>query len=149
MLGYAPDKAAVASDLVEAARDADGSVRNNATRSLGPIAVLANSQPTLGIHIDYTVFLEMLASVTWTDRNKAGFVLMGMTASRSPDLLAALRQRSLPDLIEMARWKSEGHSLSAGLILGRIAGWSEEQTFQAWGKGQREEIISAASAARK
>lgn len=148
LLGYAPDKAAVTADLVDAARDPNSTVRNNATRALGAIAVLAADEPELGIHIDPTVFVEMLDSVTWTDRNKAAFVLEGLTKPKSPGLFALLRRRSLPDLSEMTRWKSEGHALGAALILGRTAGWSDERTFEAWGQGRREDIIAAAAAVR-
>ena len=46
-----------------------------------------------------------------------------MTLSRSRDrqLLATLRKQALTPLVEMARWKSEGHALAAFIILGRIA----------------------------
>lgn len=146
LLGYAPDKAVVTADLVDAARDPNSSVRNNATRALGAIAVLAAAKPELGVRIDPTVFIEMLDSVTWTDRNKAAFVLDGLTKTKSPELFALLRQRALPDLNEMARWKSKGHEMSAAFILGRIAGWSNERTMEAFGKGRREDVIAAAVA---
>ena len=145
LLGYAPDKTAVTSDLIDAARDPNAKVRNNVTRALGAIAVLAAAKPELGIHIDPSVFIEMLDSVTWTDRNKASFLFEGLTRSKSPDLLALLRHRSLHDLKEMARWKS-GHALTAALILGRVAGWSDEQTYKAWVGGRREDILTAAEA---
>jgi len=150
LLGYAPDKKSVTDALVEAARDPDSSVRNNATRALGAIAVLAGLQPELGIRIDPSVFIAMLDSVDWTDRNKAAFVLEGLTKSKPPELLQQLRAHALPDLIEMARWKSTGHALSAALILGRIAGWSDEKTMATceWGKSDREAIIAAASSSR-
>lgn len=147
LLGYAPDKTVVTADLTDAARDPDSTVRNNATRALGAIAVLAAADPKLGIRIEPDVFIEMLDSVTWTDRNKAAFVLDGMTKSGDPKLLGALHERVLPDLIEMARWKSEGHSMTAALILGRISGRTDEETLQAWDT-RKEEIIAAAKAAR-
>jgi len=146
LLGYAPDKKSVTDDLVEAARDPDSGVRNNATRSLGAIAVLADLKPELGIRIDPSVFIAMLDSVNWTDRNKAGFVLEGLTKSKQPELLQQLREHAMPDLIEMARWKSTGHAFGFVEILGRIAGWSDKKTTDtwAWGKGDGEAVIAAA-----
>ena len=150
LLGYSPDKASITDDLVDAARDPDSGVRNNATRALGAIAALADLKPELRIRIDPAVFIEMLDSVSWTDRNKAGFVLEGLTKSNQPDLLQQLRDHAMPDLIEMARWKSAGHAFGFVMILGRIAGWSDEQTRDTWGwgKGDVEIVIAAASSAR-
>jgi len=148
LLGYAPDKKQIVADLAAAARDPDGTVRNNATRGLGVIADYAAAKPKLGIEIDPAVFIAMLGSVTWTDRNKASFLLDGMTKSRPAGLLAALRKRALPELNEMARWKSEGHSGSAILILGRIAGWKDNAIIQAWQKGEAEKVIAAAAATK-
>lgn len=146
LLGYAPDKKSVVSDLVAAARDPDGAVRNNATRALGCIATLAAAQPGLGITIEPEVFLEMLHSVTWTDRNKVSFLLDGMTASRAPALLRTLRERALPELIDIARWKSEGHAFPGVRILGRIAGWDDQQTMRTLRESGVEKIIAAATA---
>ncbi len=47
-------------------------------------------------------------------------------------------------LVEMARWKSEGHAMAAFIILGRIAGYSDEAAEAAWHRGEREEVIGAA-----
>ena len=145
LLGYAPDKKAIAADLVEAARDPDGTVRNNATRALGAIATLAAARPALGIVIKPDVFLDMLRSVTWTDRNKVSFLLDGMTKSGATELLRTLRERALPELIEIARWKSDGHAFPAIRILGRIAGWEDQRILRTWHEGGLETIIAAAS----
>jgi uncharacterized membrane protein len=149
LLGYAPDKKAIVPDLVEAARDADATVRNNATRALGVIAELAAAQPRLGISIPPDLFVDMLHSVTWTDRNKVSFLLMSMTNSGEPELLRMLRARALPELVEIARWKSKGHALPAALILGRIAGWKDEHTAEVWNEGGAEKIIAAAMTTTK
>lgn len=52
----------------------------------------------------------------------------------------------MPDLIEMARWKSTGHAFGAVVIVGRIAGWSDKKTTDTWGwgKGDGETVIAAA-----
>jgi hypothetical protein len=48
-----------------------------------------------------------LNPIEWTDRNKSSLALEMLTESRDPALIADLRARALPSLIEMARWKSE------------------------------------------
>jgi len=148
LLGYAPDKKAIAAELVAAARDPDSTVRNNATRALGAVAKLAAAQPALGIVIEPDVFVDMLRSVTWTDRNKVSFLLDGMTAFGAPELLRTLHARALPELIEIARWKSKGHAFPAVRILGRIAGWKDEQILRTWRDGGLEKIVAAATAAK-
>ena len=146
LLGYAPDKKEIVADLVAAARDPDSTVRNNATRALGTITTFAAARPALGIAIPPDVFLEMLGSVTWTDRNKVSFLLDGMTKSGARELLQTLRTHALPELVEIARWKSEGHAFPAIRILGRIAGWEDQETLRVWREGGVEKIIAAASA---
>lgn len=146
LLGYAPDKKAIIADLVSAARDPDGAVRNNATRALGAITTLAQAQPALGISIPPDIFIDMLRSVTWTDRNKASFLLDGLTKSRDPELLRTLRERALPELIDIARWKSDGHAYPGIRILGRIAGWGDQDTFHRVRKDGLDKLIAAASA---
>lgn len=133
---------------MDAARDPDGSVRNNATRALGVIATFAAAKPALGITIEPDVFLDMLCSVTWTDRNKVSFLLDGMTKSGAPALPRTLRERALPELIDMARWKSEGHAFPGVRILGRIAGWDEQKIMRTWREGGVDKIIAAATAAQ-
>jgi hypothetical protein len=44
----------------------------------------------------------------------------------------------------MARWKSAGHALPAFVILGRIAGYSDDAVHDLWARGDREVIIEAA-----
>jgi hypothetical protein len=148
LLGYAPDKKSITADLVAAARDPDGTVRNNATRALAIIAEFAATRPALGISIEPDVFLDMLRSVTWTDRNKVSFLLDGMTKTGAAELLRTLRERAMPELIEMARWKSDGHAFPAIRILGRIAGWEDQRIFRTWREGGVEKLIAAASAAK-
>ncbi|HEY1107449.1 MAG TPA: HEAT repeat domain-containing protein [Opitutaceae bacterium] len=148
LLGYAPDKKAIIPALLEAASDPDSVVRNNATRALGPIASYADANPALGISIPADIYIDMLQSVTWTDLNKASFVLSGLTAKRDPALLRALRERALPVLSDMARWRSEGHAYPAIRILGRIAGWTDEEVAHAVNDDRIEKLIAAASAAK-
>jgi hypothetical protein len=51
---------------------------------------------------------------------------------------------ALPALVEMARWKNPDHAFAALLILGRMAGQSDEVTVRAANSGQGESIILGA-----
>lgn len=124
MLGYANQSARQVAELVRASRDPDEYVRNNATRAL---LVLANSDPKVAASIPADGFIEMLNSGTWTDRNKASGLLLALSRWRAPKLLAALRARALDSLVEMTRWRAQGHSYAARMMLGRVAGIEESQ----------------------
>lgn len=126
VLGYAPDKRTVVEPLTRAARDPEKVVRNNATRALGVIADYAAAHPELGIRIDPAPFIEMLNSVVWTDRNKGSFVLMSLSATRDPALLATLRRDALPALTDMCGWSNLGHAASACLMLQRALGLADD-----------------------
>ncbi len=45
----------------------------------------------------------------------------------------------------MARWKTLAHALPAFVLTGRVAGISEQQIQDAWTRGDRESVISAAT----
>ena len=144
VLGYAPDKQAVVEDLVSGTSDPDDEVRNNAMRAL---LVFADMDPAVSRNtprIPPEPFIALLSSPVFSDRNKASGALMVLTARRDPGLLATLREGSLAALVEMARWKSEGHALAAFTILGRIAGYSDDAAEAAWNRGDRETVIEAA-----
>jgi hypothetical protein len=144
ILGYAPDKRLIVEDLMDAVRDPDPIVRNNATRSLGAIAVLATRKPELGIQIDPLRFIEMLNSLEWTDRNKAMMVLDNLTRNRPAELMSNLQKQALSSLIEMARWKSD-YAYMSFVLIARIAGWEESDIGQALNRGDREKIIAKAA----
>jgi hypothetical protein len=144
LIGYAANKRAVVADLLSVVSDPDEGVRNNAARALMAIATLAERQPRLGIHIDPAPLIAMLNSIVWTDRNKAAAVLMPLTSSRSTQVLVPLRQRALPALVEMARWKSPGHAQAPFFVVGRIAGLDDKAIWQAWVSGEREPVIARA-----
>jgi hypothetical protein len=145
IIGYSPDKRVILGDLMEAVRDPDAEVRNNATRAIAIIAEFSNQRPELGIHIDPSVFIEMLNSLTWTDRNKATGVLHSLTEGSDVVTLRLLRERALPTLVEMARWKAAPYALEALELLGRIAGFDEKEIQSAWNSGERERIIAMAT----
>jgi HEAT repeat protein len=144
IIGYAPKKSDVVDDLQQAIRDPEDDVRNNAMRALGAIAVLASLKPDLEIQIAPTWFVEMLNSVVWSDRNKAALALVNLTDKRPENLLNLMRERALPSLAEMARWKSLGHALPPFMLLGRIAGLNEQQIQDSWTSGKREALIAKA-----
>jgi HEAT repeat protein len=122
-LGYGARTERQLAALVRACRDADESTRNNAIRALGEIL---RGDPSVGAKIAPEPFIELVRSAVWTDRNKGSMALMGLTASRDPKLLARIKAEAWDELAEMARWPG-GWKLPGRLILGRIAGFSDEQ----------------------
>ncbi len=141
VIGYYPTKRLVVDDLQIALQDPSAHVRANALRAFGAIAVLAVSDPDLGIKIQPTWFIELLNSVVWSDRVKAVSTLLNLTDTRQPRILESIRDRSLESLIEMARWKSLRHAIGPFTLAGRIAGLSEEEIRQAWTEGDRERVF--------
>lgn len=137
ILAYVADKQGVVVDLVAGMSDPSEQVRNNAMRALARFA-------GAGVRVPYEPFIALLSSSAWSDRNKASLALDALTVSRDPDLLTMLRTRAMTPLIEMARWKSEGHAVPALRILGRIGGRSDEAIDAAWTRGERQQLINAA-----
>jgi hypothetical protein len=144
IIGYAPKKRDVVDDLLQAVQDPDGAVRNNAMRALSAISVLAAKDPAVGIQISPTWFVEMLNSIVWSDRSKAVTALLSLTDSRPEKILELIRERGLPSLAEMARWKSLSHAIGPYMLLGRVAGLTEKQIQDTWTNGQREATIAKA-----
>ena len=147
IIAYASNKNLVVPDLVRALRDSDGQVRNNATRALSIMAMYGQRHPEAALRVPFEPFVDMLNSPVWTDRNKASFVLMSLTESKNPALLNALRARSFNALVDMVRWKSEGHSMPAALILGRMGNMSEDDIMKAM-ESDKSRLIEAARARR-
>jgi uncharacterized membrane protein len=141
ILGYALKSKKQIAALVHASRDADETVRNNATRAL---AVLASSSSSTAAEIPSDSFVAMLNSGTWMDRNKSGLLLMGLSGSRNLKLLGLLRSQAMESLVEMARWKEPGHAYAYRVLLGRIAGMEETRINQMIDSGKIDEIVSAA-----
>ena len=143
VLGYAADKREVVADLIYGTRDPDDQVRNNSTRALWIIAKLAQRKPELGIQVPATTFIDLLNSIVWTDRNKSSYALLETTEKRDPAILAEIRERAMPSLVEMARWKAIGHAQPAIFLLGRIGGMSEDDIQAAIDRSDRQAVISA------
>ncbi len=146
IIGYAPNKLDVLNDLQYALRDADAGVRTNATRSLVAIEVLSKLDPKLNLKVSPTWFIEMLNSLSWSDRNRAVMALQILADQPDAGVLAQIRDNALQSLVEMARWKTLAHALPPFLLLGKIAGLPEAQVQAAWEKGDRESVIAQAVA---
>jgi HEAT repeat protein len=142
LTGYAADRRAAVDDLQYAMQDPEDSVRYNAMRSLAAIAVYAAQNPEAEIRISPTWPIEMLNSLLWKDRIRATSLLLTLTESRDPRILDQIRERALPALIEMARWKSLVHALPAYVLLGRVSGATEQEIQDTWGNDQRESMIA-------
>ncbi len=104
-------------------------------------AVWIRLNPNSGIKIEATWFIEMLNSLSWSDRNRALAALQILTDTWDPAVLDQLRERALPALADMARWKTLAHALPAYILLGRVAGVSEERIQESWSSGNREPLI--------
>ena len=139
-LGYVNVSARQIADLTEAARDPDEGVRNNAVRALG---VIASSSQQRASMISPKPFIALLKSDKWVDRNKGGWLLINLTASRDRKLLKHLREEAMDALVEMARWHSASHATFARRLLGRIGG-IEEDRLNTLINDQPEAIIAAA-----
>ena len=144
VMGYAPDKSAVVDDLVYGMSDPAESVRNNSMRALLVIAEMTPTAKTKVPSIPATPFVALLNSPTWSDRNKSSIALESLTRRRDPALLAALQQEATGALVEIARWKSEGHAKPGYLVLARIANYSDDDANDLWQRGERETVIQAA-----
>jgi len=141
VIAYAADRKAVVSELQYALKDADPGVRANAVRGLVAQAVRAKLNPNSGIKVESTWFIEMLNSLSYSDRSRAMGALQILTDTRDPAVLDQLRERALLALADMARWKTLSHALPAYILLGRVAGMTEEKIQETWSNGNRETLI--------
>jgi len=144
IIAYSANKQAIVNDLVEAIRDPAEGVRNNAMRALAVMAGSTRQTAKQQIRIPVRPFIEMLNGIEWTDRNKSSWALLRLTEKRDPAVLSELRQKALPSLIEMARWKSSGHAYAPFILLGRVVGLPEDEITAAWERGDRASFIEAA-----
>ena len=131
-LGYATASPSQIAALATAARDPNGTVRNNATRALG---VLVRSNARWAAEVPVAPFVAMVRSGIWTDRNKAVTLLDQLTISRDPATLDMVRESAESALLEMARWRNVGWSYRARMVIGRLRGIPEEKLQQLAGAG--------------
>jgi hypothetical protein len=141
VIGYSPNKPQIVDDLVYALHDPDDTVRGNALRSLAALAVLSRVDPKSGVKVPPTWIVEMLNSVIWTDRHNAAVTLVTLTEGRDPETLDIIRERATDSLADMASWKHLPHALPAYVLLGRVAGMSEQDLQKTWAAGQRQILI--------
>jgi hypothetical protein len=149
LIGYAPNKADAIDGLQYALQDPDEAVRANALRSVTAIAVLASRQPALGLRIAPTWLVEALNSIVLSDRMEAVKALLALTDEACPGTAAhaaleLVRERALPAVVEMARWKTPGDALPPFLLAGRLAGMAYLDILQEWATGNREAVLSKA-----
>jgi hypothetical protein len=147
VIGYVSKKQDVVNDLQYALSDPDDAVRANAMRSLDAFAVLASREPQLGLKVAPTWFVELLHSVVLSDRVEATRALLILTDKGGQPVLDQLRERAVPDLVEMARWKTLRYALAPFLLVGRIGGFTDAQTQEYWQKNDRAPVIEKAQAA--
>jgi len=145
IIGYAPDKKSVVNDLESALQDPSENVRANAVRSLTAIAVLARLRPELGIRVSPTWFVEMLNSIVLSDRTHAANALVTLTDQHGAEALDEIRSRAMGSVVEMARWNVLRYALPPFILVGRLAGLSEDQIQKAWTSGDRQSVIEKAS----
>jgi len=138
MMGYGRQSDQQVDALVHAGLDADDGVRNDAVRAL---EVLATAKPAAARRIPTEPFLRLMRSGAWSDHNKASLVLVALTASRDPQVLARVRAEALDSILEMGRWRSIGHAEAALTILGRMAGIDETTLQQLIDAGQPATIL--------
>jgi len=139
LLGYAERSQEQVKDLASAAGDVDADVRNNAVRAL---EVLAVARPLAGL--DMKPFVAMLYSGSWTDRNKASFLLLRITQAPDPAVLKELRDQAMGPLLDGAAWQSKGHAAPFLMMLGRIGGLEDVKIQKLIDSGEREVILRAA-----
>ncbi len=153
VLQYGPRGPRTSKTIVDALQyalqDQEDSVRENAIRSLGAVAIGATLHPDQQIRIEPTWFIELMNSVVWSDRHNASLALVNLTEKRDPETLALLRERALPSVIEMARWHDLKHALPAFILAGRLAGLDEKQIQAAWVSGDREPVLRQAMNPKK
>ena len=131
-------------DVQYALQDVDDIVRANAIRALSAMYVGAKVHPDQNISIQPTWFVELLNSVVWSDRHNAAVALVDMTENRDADTLQLIRDRALPSLVEMARWRDLSHALPAFILVGRLADLPEKQIHDDWVNSDHEEVIKLA-----
>ena len=88
--------------------------------------------------------VEMLNSLALGDRLQAVGALVVLTDQPNAAALDLLKQRALPALADMARWKTLEYALPAFMLLGRAAGVPETDLHDQWEKGGREAVIRKA-----
>jgi hypothetical protein len=86
----------------------------------------------------------MLNSIVLSDRMESTKALLTLTDRANAPVLDQIRERALPALAEMARWKMPRYALPPFLLIGRVAEMPDADTHRSWEKGDRETVIAKA-----
>lgn len=143
---FAPAKAEVVSDLQYGLQDSDETVRANSARALKDLAIQSRKGLVPPLKIAPVWLVEMLNSLALGDRLQAVGTLVVLTDQPNAAALDLMRERALPALADMARWKTLEYALPAFMLLGRAAGVPETDLQNQWQKGDREAVIRKALA---
>jgi len=119
LIGAATDKQAAVRVLIEATRDPDAGVRNNAARVMIPITAYGVSTKAYEVPVD--PFLAMIQLPTATDRNKAGLVL-GHRVAGEPYLGQRIRQEIGELLVRMAESKQPNNYYTGRGLIRAVSG---------------------------
>lgn len=144
ILSFAPRKQSVVDDLQYALQDPDESVRENALGALRVFALLSVKQPALGLRVAPTWLIELLNSTVLGDRMQSIDLLITLTDRGDSAVVDEIRARALSSLVEMARWQNLRYALPPFVLVGRMAGLSDQETQRHWSSGAREPVIEKA-----
>ena len=86
VLPYAANKADIVEDLQASLTDNDAAVRAQAVRALTSLALLERTDPATKIRVSATWFIDMLQSLTWSDRTQAAHALDTLTKDSAAPL---------------------------------------------------------------
>lgn len=139
----------IVNDLQYALQDGDDTVRKNAIRSLTAMYVGAQSHPEQNVIVQPTWFVELLNSISWSDRRNASQALVDMTEDHNADTLNLIRDRAISSVVEMANWRDLASALPAFILTGRLAGLNEKEIQEAWVGGKRQEVIKQVAKSEK
>jgi hypothetical protein len=145
IIAYYHDKKDIVKDLEIGANDDHEGVRNDAVRALGIILNYAQRRSDIRISISPDPFIQLMQSISWTDRNKSSRVLLTMSDQRDPKLLKQLKETILQPLVDMAVWQSYGHAMPGYVMLGRIAGWTDQEIHESAKRDRREMVAKMIS----
>jgi hypothetical protein len=115
-LGYCKRTPRQLTALVRAVRDANDTVRNNATRALGEIL---RGDPSTAAQIPPDPFIELVRSGVWSDRNKGSIALMTLVQSAPPEVLRRIKAEAGDAVAEIAAWP-ENWAFAAKAILAKL-----------------------------
>lgn len=143
LLVYSSKRRAVEGYLQYALRDFNPDVRQNALRALDLVRRYPGQGSDAAPEISITWLIEMLQSVTFSDRVEAARMLVKLTDNRPEASLVTIEERAMTPLGQMALWKTPEHAEAAYRLLGRVAGIPEDQIQASFREGNRSLVLDA------